>query len=117
MTDEEYFEEGVNLADGWSIEVLDQTIGIVVNDATLDELWTHDKWLQTTIDALAAQLVRQVDALEDNEYHVDVGREEVWVGTCDSYDGIQTIKKVTASDSDRTMNTIKAIVDSGVLKK
>jgi hypothetical protein len=64
------------------------------------------------LDALAAQLVRQVDALDGCEVICDPYCIKVFV----AYKKGAKIAKGTAHEFDRAMNTIKAIVDSGVLK-
>ena len=114
MTDEEYIRAGVELADGWRFN-------------TPEERERHDTsyWRQElvripsfghyalplsqqAVDALAAQLVRQVEVLPepirvlaDKSCEVGAGGSFTVVGTRYS--------------NDRSMNTIKAIVDSGVL--
>ena len=65
------------------------------------------------LDALAAQLVRQVDAL-DTPDTVEITHDSVWVGYRSKNNESWKRTKRTKSQ-DRTMNTIKAIVDSGVL--
>lgn len=74
---------------------------IVVSHPYLERYW---------LDALAAQLVRQVDAL-DTPDTVEVTHNTVWVGYRSKNN--ESWKKTTGSD--RTMNTIKAIVKSRVL--
>lgn len=111
-TDEDYIRAGIDLADGWDLkrqrdgkERIDNPVcvgfPIVIDD--LNAVWK---------DALAAQLVLQVDALENQPINIV------------SYpDVTQVFHLRTAKDEmisycggeGRTMNTIKAIVDSGVL--
>jgi hypothetical protein len=82
--------KAVSLADGWRETVL----------PFID---------QRKLDALAAQLVRQVDATDD--YYVIVKHDFAAVrgrGPC--------VKHVEDDDADRTLNTINAIVESGVLE-
>ena len=108
MTDEEYIRKAVELADGWS--------GDSIPALNLKLRWDHPQQA-LYLDALAAQLVRQVDALGDI-VSVDIrgqsGGPEVIVW--DFRPGRSRIG-VNHKGPDRTMNTIKAIVDSGVLTK
>ncbi len=94
MNDQEYICKAVELAEGWEIA---PKINAVI-----------------ALDALAAQLVRQVDkalkdwrCLELFEGHTAVRKFEPLS---------ETGKDLAACYGEgRTMNTIKAIVDSGVL--
>ena len=108
MTD--YIRKGVELADGFE----------VYNSSGLDRIYqaewaTHqcypaiDNCHQWALDALAAQLVRQVDALGRVSLTVGPNATQVLFGDLSSQN--QLSKSV-----DRTMNTIKAIVDSKVLE-
>ena len=85
-----YIRKAVELADGWDYYADDD----------------HDQgWL----DMLAAQLVRQVDALDG--FNFVSGQDcysYVW-RACDDK------AEMASYGPDRTMNTIKAIVASGVL--
>ena len=63
------------------------------------------------LDALAAQLVRQVDAL-DTPDTVEITHNKVWVG----YRSKSSETWRYWKGPDRTMNTIKAIVESEVLE-
>ena len=102
--DEHYFLEGVELAEGWervdSYQVRINGVGHWFNAQTPDYVK----------DALAAQLVRQVDALE-TPHTVEMVHGAVWVGYRSQ--SAETFRKTKGPD--RTMNTILAIVDSGVL--
>jgi len=99
MSDEEYIRKAVELADGWVLgrnDVLHSPCG-----------YFADLTDQPVLDALAAQLVRQVDATDAS-----------WVVTTSKDAHVMTddgIQAAQAIGPDRTMNTIKAIVDSGVL--
>lgn len=103
MSDEEAIREAVMLADGWG-EPDKGGVHVLCDDSELVCQWPL---CQHDLDALAAQLVRQMDALgfpvlidpDRTEIEVDIGLPE-WC----------------AGGPDRTMNTIRAIVDSGVLK-
>ena len=108
MDDQEYIRKAVELADGWDF----YTSIANIEDLVCGSLYAP-KDSTCMIDALAAQLVRQVDALTSR--------------TTISFDSnISLHNKVTTvtddnghqygnDDNDRTMNTIKAIVDSRVL--
>ena len=101
MNDEEYVRKAVELADG--IEFGEAEDQLVIQGETITSVYG--------LDILAAQLVRQVDALDTAwfESGIDAGAE------CSSFD----LRKWGGSldIADRTMNTIKAIVDSGVLEQ
>ena len=111
MADTDVIRKAVELADG--IGVSDSgCVWIIPAAREYDDIsyvanyLSHDlpQWL---FDVIAAQLVRQVDALECS---VETTADESFV--FDPY-GAQ----LGAEDGpDRTMNTIKAIVDSGVLR-
>jgi len=97
----------VLLADGWEHET---------HNRTLSPFHTyHDGLAEEALDALAAQLVRQVDAKADNRvkgfYSRPLQADVYWPGLGHKQCGYS----ITCGD-DRTMNTIKAIVDSGVLE-
>ena len=103
MTD--YIRKAVELADGWH---LNGTVFGTPNDGPdLDDI---KNITQQDLDALAAQLVRQVDAIE--RWIVDAECDGTDI--LDDYD--RGSLKAQALGPDRTMNTIKAIVDSGVLE-
>ncbi len=63
---------------------------------------------QFFLDALAAQLVRQVDALESFAFNLYIDCARV----VDRYTGVALAE---IEGPDRTMNTLKAIIDSNVL--
>jgi len=92
----DYVKKAVELADGWRLDGNGVWPPRPLPGAPFQEATK----VQVTLDALAAQLVRQVDA---TVYSCQVGR-----GMAQCYNSIQ-------QGPDRTMNTIKAIVDSGVL--
>lgn len=106
MTDQDYIEKAARLADGWGLE-LDNDGEYLVGP---DMGWHQDCISQGAKDALAAQLVRQVDALRNPHVGVitsDLGSITIWCN-----------RQILAAsiNEDRTMNTIKAIIDSGVLE-
>ena len=117
----DYIKAAVELADNFELDSInayywhDPSYGEGFDGIAVDK-GKPDRWF---LDSLAAQLVRQVDAL-DEDYVVTVGNEmepkrvvlygptfRMWRGR--RIDG-------DTDGPDRTMNTIKAIVDSGVLK-
>jgi len=102
VTDEEYIRKAVELADGF--EAMDECIDILEGDGTL---WASAEWEgteQCVLDALAAQIVRQVRS-------VALYKGQPWVWTNMRHAVIGKSLK-----DDVTMLTIKAIVDSGVLE-
>lgn len=64
-------------------------------------------------DALAAQLVRQVEAPTDHFVEQMTG----WTAVREGSTYLTVGDKAASYGPDRTMNTIKAIVDSGVLRE
>ena len=112
----DYIRKAVELADGWrlGVELLQTPSGNVV---LLD-----DAIPQVYLDALAAQLVRQVDEVSPhyNIFHIKWtnGKQDPRTelhglpGPVSSF--TKLLKRVDGPD--RTMNTIKAIVDSKVLE-
>ena len=90
----DYIKKAVELADGFSF-----------NDK--DAYFSTDELGCMWLDALAAQLVRQVDALGTVTLNIYDRGTEV---------GKSGQPWATGIAHDRTMNTIKAIVDSGVLE-
>ena len=109
LTDEEYIRKGVELvSDDFCLH---ENTGAIffhgVPTYPINPVNTPE-WFR---DALAAQLARQVDATE---------RFAVWAfpaGVEVVEDSDNWVGRVSYSEGDnRTMNTIKAIVDSGVLE-
>ena len=91
MNDQDYIRKAVELADGWSIDILSR-YGLDVGK-----------------DALAAQLVRQV---EKTHYITVYGTQvDICSRPPDDFEWDYIGKK-----GERTLNTIKAIVDSKVLE-
>ena len=105
MSDEEYIRKAVDLAYGWEWRIEDE--GDVIKGP--DRSWYSEAFSQGARDALAAQLVRQVDALGNDAAFVSM-RDKVVVTNYLSTEG-----QADERSPDRTMNAIKAIVDSGVL--
>ena len=104
MNDNAYIKKAVELADGWEYGSIYEP-PFAAFDIPIDE------WEQWKLDALAAQLVRQVDATDRYSFfsHRDCATVTEYV------DGYPNEKGGAIKRDDRTMNTIKAIVDSEVL--
>ena len=102
MNDQEYIRAGVELADGWGLSTDDYYFGPLIVGSHISKIGASAK------DALAAQLVRQVDALGFLECDIDGGGTSI---TCPSNDEFSPIR---VWGNDRAMNTIKAT--SKVLK-
>ncbi len=115
MDNQDYIRKAVELADGWRYFRKDSPENPISYYATPvdDSWWNWDSWHPCHLDALAAQLVRQVDTLE--KYHITYSTTGEWVRVSDVTSGPEMKVRYTAKDSGRTMNTIKAIVDSNVL--
>ena len=110
MTDDDYIYlvcKAVQLADGWGIT----NRAIYLNKTAMCHAQNDGSEYQATLDALAAQLVRQAD---QNKAFVVIYREntQVWIEPDDGPED----RIVNEYGPDRTMNTIKAIVDSKVLE-
>ena len=115
-TDQVYIRKAVELSDGfkwYEITTLDPTDHSWIK---LPEAfgWTEPLWFkwneQSALDALAAQLVRQIDAHPDGFWSCGP------TGTTISNSDGRCIGYTFSKGEDRTMNTIKAIVDSKVLQ-
>lgn len=106
MNDQGYIRTAIELADKW--EQLGETVF-----CSLSMTYIPGFDVPECLDALAAQLVRQVDVLE--HYLLSVGRSctsIIEINNCG-----EKINKWYGEGPDRTMNTIKAIVDSKVLER
>lgn len=102
--DDEYIRAAVSLAEGWRL----QNEILVIHTET--NLWMFlDRHVQQILDALAAQLVRMVDALPEPTPMIIASATAVSVVLPD-----ETFL-MEGNNNGRSMNTIKAIVDSGVL--
>ena len=108
MNGQDYIRKAVELADGWCFAGPQLYGPSNYRYYPNKESGQH----QVTIDALAAQLVRQVDRSgRAGFYSVPGAAEAQW-----EYEGSDELDTSYSKGPDRTMNTIKAIVDSGVLK-
>ena len=111
----EMIRKAVELADGFhngsdaegDYVEMDQTPLSLYLDGWSEE---NDQWF---LDALAAQLVRQVDALGHMSFMSMP--TTVSIHFLDAGESPESIMYHDADCKDRTMNTIKAIIDSGVL--
>jgi len=114
MTD--YIRKAIELADEWSLvhiydgEDWGQEFGDNSGVPTQQVLIQEPTKFQSSLDALAAQLVRQVDAVDGIIFN-SLGNMECAVSNVGDVTDYSSVRGY-----DRTMNTIKAIVDSGVLK-
>ena len=107
MDDQDYIRKAVELADGWQYDEIGHTGIYKIFLPDTMNIWVSFDY-QPALDALAAQLVRQVDVLSN-------------------YAGVKICPRITeifsvageshmpSTGPDRTMDTIKAIVDSAVL--
>lgn len=109
MTDEEYIRKAVELADGWEWQEITDTLADVVfpwYDGA-NRLFTGHLLAQNQLlmDALAAQLVRQVGD---------------WFDSLTDTAAITRVKPISFASQwlgGDSLGTIKAIVDSGVLEE
>lgn len=111
MNDQDYIRKAVELADGWTHDGCEVSLWIT-SPETFGGFWVENQCL---VDALAAQLVRQVDARWTDGYRFasdDEMRSVVYGPKFKAFKGyVNSIEQ----GPDRTMNTIKVIIDSGVL--
>ena len=114
MNDQDYIRRAVELADGWSWSTIYDDHVCILNEG--NPYGWHTRADQIIKDALAAQLVRQVCVMP--EYDVIISKDGTEVFSGGHVKGIEyDIKTIAmARGNDITMNTIKAIVDSGVLE-
>ena len=104
----DYIKAAIEMADGFSVMTpFDDGVEYLMHESHGTSKATPEQWF---LDALAAQLVRQVDALD--RFSIIIYEEETLIGD------VMRIENIARgySPDDRTMNTITAIVDSGVLK-
>ena len=115
MNDGEYIRKAVELVGWLESDEEGEYLQIPAQpfSAYLDEIRAPCE--QYLLDALAAQLVRQVDALIGIDIDVHKGFSSI---TTDQgkYSTGHWVEIGEAQGEDRTMNTIKAIVDSKVLE-
>ena len=106
-TNQDYLKEGVELADGWE----SNAEGDIYGPFGPIGFGLALKLSQEELDALAAQLIRQVDAL-DGSYVVE-RRTATEIHT----DQFKESMEWRCEHEGRAMNAIKVIVDSKVLVK
>lgn len=104
MTDEDYIRAGVELAEGFDIF----SEGLYINHIGYCTVEEPLSWI---LDALTAQLVRQVDAVRSKSGYLLCVWQKPKSTTI--LDGEKLVCQ--AAGDRREMNTIKTIVDSGVL--
>ena len=101
MKDEDYIKKGVELADGWSL----WSNGISLPNGNLrlfiDPIIGTMKLEQYWLDALVAQLKRQVDSVDGNSVAEYKRSTQVFF----------EFVFIKRKGNNRTMNTLKAIVD------
>jgi len=110
VKDEVYIRKAVELADGWTVQS-----GGAFHSPFCESMFdiVPDMLSQPHKDALAAQLVRQVDAIDGpNTYDLDCHNGDVVLHER----GNTPCRTWTWPGKDRTMNALKCIVDSGVLE-
>ena len=108
MTESDYIRAAVELAEGWRIDRsnIAPKIEIVVPPFLGENMHGRLDNLHAGIkDALAAELVRMVDALDDPEIVLQSFYDRCYITRA----GKEQI--ATARGPDRTMNSIKAVVD------
>jgi len=111
MNDQDYICKAVKLADGWWF-YSDNTyrVNFLSGNFIIEEIPQGHK------DALAAQLVRQVDALD--KVLIQISPLHTVLKWRDTYGDVMEFRRKERSEgTDRTTNTIKAIVDSTVLQR
>ena len=109
MNDQDYIRKAVELADGWQCHSSFVIISAPLQNTEIEDLGRCHK------DALAAQLTRQVESSGDY-YVAQYGDGRTSVNQFSG--GLQLSTSIRPKDisvADRTMSTIKAIVDSGTL--
>ncbi len=108
MDDQDYIRKAVELADGWQYDEIGHTGIYKIFLPDTMNIWVSFDY-QPALDAIAAQLVRQVEDIDSAWLDISsCGYVSIFVG-----DGDEEV--ATQFGDDRTMNTIKAIVDSAVL--
>ena len=101
-TDEQIVNRAVELADGWCLHPRYNDCAVL--NTHRGEVYLEDQYI---LDALAAQLVRQVDKEFEASWSI-TGKYVHLFGPKGQI--------ITIEGPDRTMNTLRAIVESGVLE-
>ena len=105
LSDQEIIRKAVELADGF---VWQDPMTVYIQSLSM-AFYCSEPFM---LDALAAQLVRQVDARGVASVYIVPDMTEVQWEYADSDD----LQSVTERGPDRTLNTLRAIVESGVLE-
>lgn len=105
MNDQDYIKVAVELADGWALQRNERGVQYVLGPH-FSMIMHFNHPIDWVLDALAAQLVRQVDNQIGSWIEVSPTLTRAYGNHGDH----------KTEGPDRTMNTIKAIVDSRVLK-
>jgi len=106
MTDDEVIREAVELAEGWEMHH-DDSYNSPLNKMVPYMLYAIPEGFK---DALAAQLVRQVDRMDRGAFHCEPTRGIVCEVSRHYPFAHQAIE--VAEGPDRTMNTLRAIVEA-----
>lgn len=117
MNDQDYIRKAVEIADGWKwIGSYDDGIDYAVRAAEyeFDKLDTDQQIIR---DALAAQLVRQIDTGQNSRIVSTSGGVSVMTDYFEEGRRIGYRCVAEETGPDRTMNAIKAIIDSEVLEQ
>ena len=111
MNDKDYIRKAVELADGWRIAKADGRVWtpITRSGSAMDR---PEQMSGFYLDALAAELVRQVDSVVQ-PYRIDIYHDVTQLFFDDS---ITERMEAYSGGNGRAMNTTKVIVDSGVLE-
>ena len=102
----DYIQEAAIIADGWDWTTDEDGNWLGGPDMG----WQESIISQGALDALAAQLVRQVDAKYPGDFENDCNGT-AWLELHSGDGGL-----IDTTGPDRTMNTLRAIIDSGVLE-
>lgn len=119
MTDEKYIRKAVELAYGFRMNTPRIVMPPFGGPWDLSDLVPPSSIRHMVLDALAAQLVRQVEEIpgdEDGKPECVVGRGSALIEVDDPAEALGYRNLAWVESEDRTMNTIKAIVDSGLLQ-
>ena len=115
MKDEAYIRKAVELAKAWAIHA-DDTLATVPE---IGRVGSYCLFRPFFLDALAAQLVRQVNAFPQFSVEEKRGLAQVVAWDLQNTEGCGTVSgipRAICEGSDQSMIKIKAIIDSGVLE-
>ncbi len=109
MNDQDYIRKAVELADGWGYSHTQPDQWVTWPQT---QNFPFSMFPQVAKDALAAQLVRQLDESGRGGFYSVPGAAEVqW-----EHNNSDELNTSYVKGNDRTMNTLRAIVDSEVLE-